>query len=113
METICGKIVCKGIALGNIYVLQKNIPAHRKEKCTDPEAEIALVNKAREAVVLELHGLYEQAVAEVGVSNAAIFQMHEMLLQDAEFIRNFIECTKQKYRCMQCSGRLVKQNLCI
>ena len=88
METIRGKIVCRGIALGNIYVLQKNRPAIRKEKCTDPETEIALVKGAREAVILELRSLYEQAVAEVGISNAAIFQMHEMLLQDAEFIRS-------------------------
>ena len=88
METIRGKIVCRGIALGKIYVLQKNRPAIRKEKCTDPEAEITLVKRAREAVIIELRGLYEQAVAEVGISNAAIFQMHELLLQDAEFIRS-------------------------
>lgn len=88
METIRGKIACRGIALGKIYVLQKNRPAIRKEKCTDPEAEITLVKRAREAVIIELRGLYEQAVAEVGISNAAIFQMHELLLQDAEFIRS-------------------------
>ncbi len=88
METIRGKVVCQGIALGDIYVLQKNRLVIRKEKCTDPQAEIALVTAAREAVVLELRGLYESAVAEVGISNAAIFQMHEMLLQDSEFIRS-------------------------
>lgn len=88
METIRGKIVCRGIALGRIYVLQKNRPAFRKEKCTNPEAEIALVNEARQAVITQLRGLYKQAVAEVGMSNAAIFQVHELLLQDAEFIRS-------------------------
>ncbi len=88
MEAIRGKVVCQGIALGNIYVLQKNRLAIRKEKCSDPQAEIALVAAAREAVVLELRNLYETAVAEVGISNAAIFQMHEMLLQDAEFTRS-------------------------
>ncbi len=88
METIRGKVVCRGIALGKIYVLQKNRPAFRKEKCTNPEAEIALVNEAREAVVAQLRGLYKQAVAEVGMHNAAIFQVHELLLQDAEFIRS-------------------------
>ena len=88
METIRGKVVCQGIALGDIYVLQKNRLAIRKEKCTDPQAEIALVAAAREAVILELRGLYDSAVAEVGISNAAIFQIHEMLLQDAEFIRS-------------------------
>lgn len=88
METIRGKIACRGIALGNIYVLQKNRPALCKEKCTNPEAEIRLVREAREAVIEELRSLYEQAVAEVGISNAAIFQMHELLLQDAEFVRS-------------------------
>jgi len=88
MEAIRGRVVCQGIALGDIYVLQKNRMAIRKEKCTDPQAEIALVKEAREAVILELRSLYESAVAEVGISNAAIFQMHEMLLQDAEFIRS-------------------------
>lgn len=88
MEAIRGRVVCQGIALGDIYVLQKNRMAIRKEKCTDSQAEIALVKEAREAVILELRSLYESAVAEVGISNAAIFQMHEMLLQDAEFIRS-------------------------
>ncbi len=88
METIRGKIVCRGIALGKIYVLQKNRPAFRKERCTNSEAEIALVKEAREAVIAQLRGLYKQAVAEVGMSNAAIFQVHELLLQDAEFIRS-------------------------
>lgn len=90
MEAIRGKVVCQGMAFGKIYVLQKNRLAIRKEKCTDPQAELALVKKARGAVIQELRGLYEKAVAEVGISNAAIFQMHEMLLQDAEF-QNSIE----------------------
>ncbi len=88
MEVLQGKVVCRGIALGKIYVLQKNRMVIRKERCAEPRAEIELVNAAREAVILELRSLYEKAVAEVGISNAAIFQMHEMLLQDAEFIRS-------------------------
>ena len=54
MEAIRGRVVCQGIALGDIYVLQKNRMAIRKEKCTDPQAEIALVKEARAAVILEL-----------------------------------------------------------
>ena len=88
MEVLQGKVVCRGIALGKIYVLQKNRMVIRKERCTEPRAEIELVNAAREAVILELRSLYEKAVAEVGISNAAIFQVHEMLLQDAEFIKS-------------------------
>lgn len=87
MEVLQGRVVCRGIALGKIYVLQKNRMVIRKERCAEPRAEIELVNAAREAVILELRSLYEKAVAEVGISNAAIFQVHEMLLQDAEFIK--------------------------
>lgn len=88
MEVLQGRVVCRGIALGKIYVLQKNRMVIRKERCAEPRAEIELVNAAREAVILELRSLYEKAVAEVGISNAAIFQVHEMLLQDAEFIKS-------------------------
>ncbi len=88
MKAMRGKVICQGIALGNIYVLQKNRFAIRKELCKDPAVEIELVNRAREAVSLELQGLYEKAVLEVGIGNASIFQMHELLLQDAEFQRS-------------------------
>lgn len=88
MEILRGKVVCRGIALGKIYVLQKNRLVIRKERGTDPHAELTLVNEARKAVVLELRSLYERAVTEVGISNAGIFQVHEMLLQDAEFIKS-------------------------
>ncbi len=88
METVRGKVVCQGIALGSIYVLQENGFAIRKELCENPEAEIELVKNAIEEVILELQGLYEKAVAEVGIANASIFQMHELLLKDAEFQRS-------------------------
>lgn len=88
VKVVQGKVACEGVALGSIYVLQKNRFAIKKELCKDAAAEVELVRVAREAVILELQNLYEKAAKEVGPSNAAIFQMHEMLLRDAEFQRS-------------------------
>lgn len=85
MKTIMGKAVYKGIALGPIHVMRHCDYPVKREKIDEVEAELTRVEAAKENAVLELQELYESALPRVGESNAAIFQVHQMLLEDADY----------------------------
>ena len=80
-----GKSVYKGIALGPVVVFQKNDVQVKREKITDAESEVKRFQDAREAAQAQLGELYDKAVKEVGEANAAIFEMHQMLLEDEDY----------------------------
>lgn len=80
-----GKSVYKGFALGKIHVLKKNDYSVRRKSIEDVDAEIARVHQAKEQANEELQVLYEKALVEVGDENAAIFQVHQMMLEDEDY----------------------------
>lgn len=85
MKSLEGKSVYKGIALGPIHVMRDSNYTVRREKITDPEAELGRVAAAKARANDELQALYEKALKEVGESNAAIFQVHQMMLEDEDY----------------------------
>ncbi|EGG84753.1 phosphoenolpyruvate-protein phosphotransferase [Lachnospiraceae bacterium 2_1_46FAA] len=85
MECLKGKSVYKGIALGKISVLKKNDYVVKRTKADDVEGEIARVSQAKELACAQLQKLYEKALKEVGEASAAIFEVHHMMLDDADF----------------------------
>lgn len=85
MERLKGKSVYKGIALGKISVLKKNDYVVKRVKVEDPEAEIARVSQAKEKAREQLQKLYDKAVKEVGEASAAIFEVHQMMLDDDDY----------------------------
>ena len=88
-----GKPVFKGIALGPVTVLKKQDVQVKREKAGDPESEIKKVEKAVETSKEQLQHLYEKALSEVGEASAAIFEVHQMMLEDEDYqdaIRNMI-----------------------
>ena len=85
MERLKGKSVYKGIALGKISVLKKNDYVVKRVKVEDPEAEIARVSQAKEKAREQLQKLYDKAVKEVGEASAAIFEVHQMMLDDEDY----------------------------
>lgn len=85
MECVKGKSVYKGVALGKIAVLRKNDDMVKRTKTDDPEKEIQRVAQAREQSGAQLEKLYEKAVKEVGEASAAIFEVHQMLLEDDDY----------------------------
>lgn len=94
MKMLEGKVVFSGIAIGKISVLKKADQSIRRWKVEDVEAEKQRVKAAKRRAVEQLQKLYEKAVQEVGESGAAIFEVHQMMLDDdgyMESIYNMIE----------------------
>ena len=85
-----GKSVYKGIALGPVVVFQKNDVQVKREKITDAESEIARMQDAVSASQEQLQKLYDKAVKEVGEASAAIFEVHQMMLEDDDYIDSVV-----------------------
>ena len=85
METLIGKAVYKGIALGKIAVLRKTENVVKRVKIDDVAAELQRVESAKAQAIEQLGKLYEKAVKEVGEASAAIFEVHQMMLEDLDF----------------------------
>ena len=85
MNVYQGKSVFGGIAIGHLCVYQKGEQQVTRQKIEDVEAELERFQNAREAAQAQLGELYDKAVKEVGEANAAIFEMHQMLLEDEDY----------------------------
>lgn len=80
-----GKSVFGGIAIGKISVYKKKEQQVKRVKIENADAEIVRYNEAREAAIEQLGALYEKALKEVGEANAAIFEIHQMMLEDDDY----------------------------
>lgn len=85
MKTYYGKSVFNGIAIGKISIYQKGEQQVKRVKVDDTENEKQRYYAAVEQATKELQALYEKAVKEVGEANAAIFEIHQMMLQDDDY----------------------------
>ena len=86
MKKFSGKSVLQGIAVGKIYVYQKTDVIPEKKSIQDPEEEILRFHEAKEKAEMQLDQLYETAVKETGEEQALIFEIHKMMLNDADFL---------------------------
>lgn len=82
MQIYNGKSVFGGIAIGKISVYQKKEQQVKRVKIDDPEQEMARYEKAKAEGIKQLQGLYDKALREVGEVNAAIFEVHQMMMED-------------------------------
>ena len=91
---ICkGKSVCGGIAIGKIHLMVKAEKRIVRHSIEDTEKEVIRFEDARAVAKQQLSELYGKAVAEVGEANAAIFEIHRMMLDDDDYVdsvRNII-----------------------
>lgn len=85
MQKFSGKSVYKGIVLGPVVVLKKNDYQVKRGKITDADAEMARIADAVEKSQGQLQKLYDKAVREVGEASAAIFEVHQMMLEDDDY----------------------------
>ena len=86
MLKLSGKAVYKGIVLGKITVLKKKEHQIKREKVADAEAEIERLEHAGRKAQEQLKELYDKAVKEVGEASAAIFEVHQMMLEDEDYL---------------------------
>ena len=86
MQKLSGKSVYKGIAFGPVLVLKKKDHVVKRVKVQDTEGEISRLEEAGEKAARQLQKLYEKAVKEVGEASAAIFEVHQMMLEDEDYL---------------------------
>lgn len=86
MQQYNGKSVFGGIAIGKALLIRKKEGQVRRRHITDADAEILRMHEAREKAKEELQSLYEKAVIEVGEQNAMIFEVHQMMLDDQDYV---------------------------
>lgn len=85
MTEYTGKSVYKGTAIGEIRVLKKKDSLVKRVHIDDVEAELARLEDAKQQTLSQLQSLYEKALQEVGEANAAIFEVHQMMLEDEDY----------------------------
>ena len=88
MEQIFGKGVSKGVAAGPISFYRRAsgvIPCH---EVSDTAAELERFRSARETAKEQLAKLYDKALAEAGEDAAMLFEAHQMMLDDLDFVES-------------------------
>ncbi len=94
MTKYVGKGVYGAVAIGKISVFKKNDVSVARTHIDDTEAEKARVEAAKSAAAEQLSAIYEKALKEVGETNAQIFEIHMIMLEDEDYnesIRNIID----------------------
>lgn len=86
MNTYSGKAAFQGIVIGRILEFTKESNTVRREHIADAEAEIERFTKAQAEAKRQLEQLYDKAIIEVGEANAAIFEIHQMMLVDDDYV---------------------------
>ena len=83
-----GKPVFEGVTIGRISVYKKSEQSVKRTKVEDTEAEKERYASARETAIGQLKALYEKAVKEVGESGAEIFEAHQLMVDDEDYIES-------------------------
>ena len=94
MKTYQGKGVYGAVAVGKISVLKKRDAAVKRTHIENAESEKARFEQAKSLAIQQLQEIYDKALKEVGEANAAIFEIHQMMLEDDDYrdaINNIIE----------------------
>nr|WP_297872698.1 phosphoenolpyruvate--protein phosphotransferase [uncultured Blautia sp.] len=88
MKEYHGKSVYKGIAMGPALVLHSKDQQVKRTRIEDAETELARLEQAKQASKEQLQRLYEKAMKEVGETSAAIFEVHQMMLEDEDYLES-------------------------
>ena len=91
MEKFFGKSVYKAITLGKVLVFARNENQIKRRKIEDVDGEIVRLESAIAKATEQLQELYEKAVKEVGEASAAIFEFHQMMLEDDDYLDSMHE----------------------
>ena len=86
--TIQGKSVYSGVAIGRLAIYRKSENQVKREKITDTAKEVKRFEDAKDTAKQQLAGLYDKALKEVGEVNAAIFEVHQIMLNDLDYIES-------------------------
>lgn len=88
MLTLTGKKVFQGISIGPLIILKSKSTAEKFYVVADVEAEVARFHTARKTAIRQLSEIYQIAVNKVGLEEAAVFDVHQMMLEDLDYIES-------------------------
>ena len=88
MITISGKSVFGGVSIGKLLFYQRNSKVIKRTHIDDVDAEWKRFQEAKDTAVEQLKGLYDKALADVGEANAMIFEIHQMMLEDLDYLES-------------------------
>ena len=90
MITLTGKSVFGGVEIGKIAFYKRNNQQVKRYRVEDTEAEVARFESAKASAVEQLQGLCAKAMKDVGEENAMIFEIHQMMLEDLDYLESII-----------------------
>lgn len=90
MEKVTGKSIFKGIAIGKILFYHKGEQSVKRSRVEDTASEVKRYEEARDKAIAQLGELYEKAVKEVGEMNAAVFEVHMMMMEDDDYVDSIV-----------------------
>ena len=90
MITLTGKSVFGGVAIGKIAFYKRNEITIKRIHVDDTEVEVKRFETAKEKAVAQLQELYDKAMEDVGESNAMIFEIHQMMLEDLDYVESIV-----------------------
>ena len=96
MLVVKGKSVFSGIVIGPLALFHRNTVSTARRRVKDTEAEIKRFQQARSASIEQLKDMYEKAVQKVGEEEAAVFEVHQMMLDDDDYIDNIVTLISQE-----------------
>ena len=86
MQVATGKSILNGIAIGHMRIYRREEAVLSVSSNRTPEEELERFKAARETAKEQLGVLYERVLTEVGAENAAIFEIHQMMLDDDDYL---------------------------
>ena len=96
MLVVKGKSVFSGITIGPLALFHRNTVSTARRHVKDTEAETKRFQQARSASIEQLKDMYEKAVQKVGEEEAAVFEVHQMMLDDDDYIDNIVTLISQE-----------------
>lgn len=88
MITLEGKSVFGGVTIGKIQFYKRNEITIKRTRVEDVEAEVERFQNAKAKTLELLKGLYEKALEDVGEANAMIFEAHQLMLEDPDYVES-------------------------
>ena len=101
MEKYTGKSIYKKVAVGRIFFYEKNENVVKREKIEDAQKEIDRLEAAKTVAIAQLERIYQKAVKEVGEDNAEVFQVHQMMLDDEDYIDSITNIITEEMVCAE------------
>lgn len=110
MEQYKGKSIFKKMAIGKIFYYEKNQTSVKREKVEDVEAEVTRFNEAKETAKGQLERLFEKAQREVGETEAAIFEVHMMMMDDGDYLDSIYNIIRTQETCAEYATAVTGDN---